>query len=100
MDEFQIVIQTLIGDYGWMIITGLVALIFKSAIENAFYGLKFMIGTEYDVDDIVTIKDRKCRIVRQGIFRTTFYTLEDNSKFHISNNKLQNHIIEKQLPKE
>lgn len=100
MEELQLAIQTFLGQYGWMFITGILALIFKSGIENAFYGLKFMIGTEYDVDDIVTIKDRRCRIVRQGVFRTTFYTLEDNSKFHIPNNKLQNHIIEKQLPKE
>lgn len=93
-------ITEFLGAYGWLFITGLFALIFKSAIENAFYGLKFMIGTEYDADDIVVIKDKKCRIVRQGIFRTTFYILENNGKFHIPNNKLQNHIIEKQLPKE
>lgn len=91
------IISTFIGQYGWVFITGIVALIFKSAIENVFYGLKFMIGTEYDVDDIVFIKDKKCRIVRQGIFKTTFYILGDNSKFHIPNNKLQNHIIEKKL---
>jgi len=100
MEEFQLVFEGLVGQYGWLIISGLIAILFKSGIENAFHGIKFMFGSEFDADDIVFISDKKSRIVRQGIFKTTFYSLDDNKVFHISNNKLQNHIIKKNLPKE
>jgi len=90
-------ITLLIGKYGWIFITGFLMLFFKGAIESLYYGVRFMIGNEYNVDDIVYFNDKKCRIIRMSIYRTTFYMIDETRKFHIPNNKLQNHIIEKEL---
>lgn len=100
MKELETIIQEFIGNYGWMFITGLLLLMFRNAIENAFYGLLFIIGNNYNVDDIVYINNEKCRIIRQGIFNTIFYSLDDNKKFRVSNNRLRTIIIKKELPKE
>lgn len=90
-------ISILIGKYGWMFITMFLMLFFKGAIESLYYGIRFMIGNEYNIDDIVYVNNKKCRIIRMGIYRTTFYVMDEPRKFHIPNNKLQNHIIEKEL---
>jgi hypothetical protein len=74
-------------------------LVFKNTIESIFYGIKFFIGNDYNVDDIVYVNNKKCRIIRQSIFKTTFYIIESYRKFMVSNNKLDNYLIEKELIK-
>lgn len=88
-----------IGKYGWLFLTGFLMFFFKSAIESLFYGIKFMFGNEYNVDDIIYINNKKCRIVRQGLYRTTFYIIDEPKKFHIPNHRLQYFIIEKEIQK-
>lgn len=90
-------VSKFIGYYGWVFITGFLLFFFKGAIESLYFGLRFIMGNEYNVDDVVYINKKKCRITRMGIYRTTFYILDEPRKFHIPNNKLQNHIIEKEL---
>jgi hypothetical protein len=90
-------IALLFAKYGWLFITGFLMFFFKGAIENLYYGVRFMMGSEYNVDDIVYVNQKKCRIIRMGIYRTKFYVIDEPRKFHIPNNKLQNHIIEKEL---
>jgi len=90
-------ITKLIGEYGWLILSGFLIIIFKNTIENIFYGLRFFFGNDYNPDDIVYIHGKKCRIIRQNIFRTTFYIISENKKFHISNDRLEDYIIEKEL---
>lgn len=90
-------IGLLFAKYGWMFITGFLMFFFKGAIENIYYGVRFMMGSDYNVDDIVYINKKKCRIVRISIYRTTFYVVDEPRKFHIANNKLHNYIIEKEL---
>jgi hypothetical protein len=87
----------LIGKYGWLLLTGFLMFFFKGAIESLYYGVRFMLGNEYNVDDIVYVNGKKCRIIRMGIYKTTFYVIDEPIKFHIPNNKLQNYIIEKEL---
>lgn len=72
-------------------------LFFKGAIESLYYGVRFMFGNEYNVDDIVYVNSKKCRITRMGIYRTTFYIIDEPRKFHIPNARLQYYIIEKEL---
>lgn len=90
-------ISLLFAKYGWMAITMFLMFFFKGAIESLYYGIRFMLGSEYNIDDIVYVNEKKCRIIRMGIYRTTFYMIDEPKKFHITNNKLQNHIIEKEL---
>ena len=44
-------VTTLLGNYGWMFIAGMIMLLFRSTIENAVAGLMVFIGSDYDEDD-------------------------------------------------
>ena len=44
-----------IGEWGWLTIAALVGLAFKDAINNFFSGLKFLMGTDFDIDDVVFV---------------------------------------------
>lgn len=71
----------------------------KDMIQNFFIGLQFLWGHDFDVDDIVYIKgNKKARIVRQSIWKTTFYVFPHQRKFIIPNSLLWKLDIEKQLP--
>ena len=71
----------------------------KDLIQNFFIGLQFLWGHDFDVDDIVYIKgNKKARIVRQNIWKTTFYVFPHQRKFIIPNSMLWKLDIEKQLP--
>ena len=85
------------SDYGWIAITTFLLFFFKNMIENLYYGMRFLLGNEFNVDDIVHLNNKKCRIVRQSILKTTFYIIDENRKFHIENGRLHYYIIEKEL---
>ena len=102
-------IQELIGNYGWLFLAGIAVLIFRSAIEGIVEGLKVFIGKDLNTDDVVTLDSRPARVVRVGIFKTTFFVynigcvdgkpyIKGGSKMQIQNSVLKNHTIEKPLP--
>ena len=97
VENMEQYLTTIMGKYGWLLLTGFLMLFFKGAIESLYFGVRFMIGSEYNIDDIVYINGKKCRIIRMGLYRTTFYVVDEPRKFHIANNKLHNYIIEKEL---
>ncbi|MAZ31217.1 MAG: hypothetical protein CMP57_03880 [Flavobacteriales bacterium] len=84
------------------VVFGLVSLlgfIFKDAIQNFFIGVQFLWGHDFDVDDIVYIKGvKKARIVRQNIWKTTFYVYPHDRKFIVPNSMLWKLEMEKELP--
>ena len=96
VEEF---IRYLFGSYGWMVISGFVLLLFKNTIESILNGMKFFFGNDYNIDDIVYVNNKKCRIIGQTLFKTTFYIMDENRKFQLSNYKLNEIIIEKELNK-
>jgi len=88
-----------IGEWGWLTIAALAGLAFKDAIANFFSGMKFLMGTDFDIDDVVYIKGtKKARIVRQTIWKTTFYVYGHGRKFVVPNSSLWSLQIEKDLP--
>ena len=88
-----------IGQWGWLTIVALVTLAFKDTINNFFKGLQFLWGTDFDIDDVVYINGtKKARIVRQTIWKTTFYVYGHGRKFIVPNNALWSLKIEKDLP--
>ena len=107
--EIQGQIESLIGNYGWMFITGILLLLFRSAIEGVVEGLKVFLGNDLNTDDVIIINDRPARVVRVGIFKTIFFVYEvdtvdgkpyvkSGNKMAIQNDKLKDYIIEKPLP--
>jgi len=99
-ESIRTAVETLLGQWGWLIGAGIFSLAFKDAIANTWQGIKFLWGNDFNVDDIVYINGvKKARIVRQGIYKTTFYLYDHNRKFIVPNDRLWSLHIEKDLPK-
>ena len=97
------------GNYGWMIITGVFLLLFRSAIEGFVEGFKVFVGNDLNTDDVITINGQPARVVRVGIFKTIFFVYEigcadgkpyvkGGSKMAVQNDKLKDFEIKKPLP--
>jgi small-conductance mechanosensitive channel len=88
-----------IGEWGVFALSAFLGFAAKDAIKNFFLGLQFLWGHDFDVDDIVFIKGvKKARIVRQNIWKTTFYVFPHDRKFIVPNSLLWKLELEKQLP--
>ena len=95
----------LIGKYGWMFLAGVAVLLFRTTIETSVAGLMIFMGNDYNEDDVVEVDGKPSRIVRVGMWSTTFFTYDvrdgiivGGSKLVIQNDKLKDLKIEKPLP--
>lgn len=96
MQEF---ITNYIGNWGWLTVVAIVTFAFKDTVQNFFIGIQFLWGNDFNIDDIVYINGmKKARIVRQTIWKTTFYVYDHNRKFIVPNNMIWRLDIEKDLP--
>lgn len=98
-------IKTLIAEYSWLFIVGVLSLLFRTTIESFVSGLMIFMGNDYNEDDVVEVDGKPGRIVRCGIWSTTFFTYDivdgiivGGSKLVIQNSKLKDIKIEKPLP--
>tara|TARA_Y100001963_G_C6457517_1_gene298618 strand:- start:110 stop:475 length:366 start_codon:yes stop_codon:yes gene_type:complete len=102
-------IEILIGQYGWLIITGFLFLIGRQTIESAIEALKVFLGNDLNTDDVIIFDNRPARVVRVGIWKTILFVYEvgcakgkayvkGGNKVAIQNDKLKDHLIEKPLP--
>jgi small-conductance mechanosensitive channel len=97
--------ENLIGEYGWLFLTGVIALLFQSTIQEAVDGLMVFLGNDYNEDDVVEVDGDPGRIVRVGMWKTTFFiyhvvggNIVGGSKLVVANSKLKDLKIEKPLP--
>jgi small-conductance mechanosensitive channel len=94
-------INQYIAEWGWLIIVATAGLVLKDTIKNLFIGLQFLWGNDFNIDDTVYINgNKKARIVRQNIWKTTFYVYDHHRKFIVPNNMLWELHLEKDLPSE
>ena len=103
--EFQSMVSELLGRYGWLFIVGVMTLLFRSTIEKFVAGFIIFRGNDYNEDDVVEVDGKPGRIVRVGIWSTTFFTYDivdgiivGGAKLVIQNDKLKDIKIEKPLP--
>ena len=94
----------ILGEYGWLFIVGILTLLFRSTIEKLVAGLMIFMGNDYNEDDVVEVDGKPGRIVRVGIWSTTFFTYDvrdgiivGGAKLVIQNDKLKDIKIEKPL---
>ena len=107
------IIEHLLGEYSWLIITGFVLLIARSTIESVISGLKIFLGDDLNTDDVIIIningESRPARVVRVGLWKTILFVYEvgcadgkayvkGGNKVAIQNDTLKDYIIEKPLP--
>ena len=95
----------MIGKYGWMFLAGAAVLLFRTTIETSVAGLMIFMGNDYNEDDVVEVDGKPSRIVRVGMWSTTFFTYDvrdgiivGGSKLVVQNIKLKDLKIEKPLP--
>ena len=93
-------IKEYIGTWGWLFILATITFAFKNTVQNFFIGIQFLWGNDFNVDDMVYIKgNKRARIVRQTVWKTTFYVFSHKRKFVVPNNMLWRLELEKELPK-
>ena len=104
-DLIQEQVTGLIGKYGWMFGAGAAILLFRQTIESFVAGLMIFMGNDYNEDDVVEVDGKPSRIVRVGMWSTTFFTYDvrdgiivGGSKLVVQNVKLKDLKIEKPLP--
>ena len=104
-EQVQSMVSELLGKYGWLFIVGVLTLLFRSTIEKFVAGLFIFMGNDYNEDDVVEVDGKPGRIVRCGIWSTTFFTYDirdgiivGGAKLVVQNDKLKDIKIEKPLP--
>ena len=104
-NEIQNQVSLILGEYGWLFIVGVLTLLFRSTIEKFVAGFMIFMGNDYNEDDVVEVDGKPGRIVRCGVWSTTFFTYDvvdgiivGGSKLVIQNDKLKDIKIEKPLP--
>ena len=98
-------IENLIGEYGWLLLSGILVLLFQSTIQEAVDGIMIFLGNDYNEDDVVEVDGAPGRIVRVGMWKTVFFIYHvvngkvvGGSKLVVTNSKLKDLKIEKPLP--
>ena len=87
-----------IGQWGWLFVVAVTSFAFKDTVTNFFIGIQFLWGNDFNVDDIVYIRGTKrSRIVRQNLWKTTFYVYGHKRKFVVPNKNLWKLDIEKEI---
>ena len=98
-------IENLIGEYGWLLLSGILVLLFQSTIQEAVDGIMVFLGNDFNEDDVVEVDGAPGRIVRVGMWKTVFFIyhvvngkIVGGSKLVVANSKLKDLKIEKPLP--
>ena len=104
-EQIQNQVSLLIGKYGWLFLVVVLTLLFRSTIEKLVAGFIIFRGNDYNEDDVVEVDGKPGRIVRCGVWSTTFFTYDirdgiivGGAKLVIQNDKLKDLKIEKPLP--
>ena len=104
-EQVQSMVSEILGKYGWLFIVGVLTLLFRSTIEKLVAGYFVFMGNDYNEDDVVEVDGKPGRIVRVGIWSTTFFTYDvrdgiivGGAKLGVQNDKLKDLKIEKPLP--
>ena len=104
-EQVQSMVSEMLGKYGWLFIVGVLTLLFRSTIEKFVAGLMIFMGNDYNEDDVVEVDGKPGRIVRCGMWSTTFFTYDvrdgiivGGAKLVVQNDKLKDLKIEKPLP--
>ena len=107
-EELQKQAEGLLGNWVWLLVTGVAFLLFKSTLEGITEGLKVFLGKDIKTDDVVILDGRPARVIRVGIWKTTFFAydigmadgkpyVKGGTKIQIQNDKLKEHVIERPL---
>ena len=95
--QAETLVQQLLGEYGWLMLAGLFAILAKDVMMNFAQAIMVFAGSSFNNDDIIYISGRQARIVRVGVRSTTFYMTDRKTKMVVPNEQLKQLTIEKTL---
>jgi len=97
-EEIIKIVEELIGGYGLVFLVAFVTFMFRDFVTNLAAGIMFMLGSDFNTDDVVWIGGtKKARIVRQTPTKTVFHLLETDRKLIVPNVDLYKLRVEKAL---
>ena len=107
-EELQKQAEGILGNWLWLFLSGIAFLLFKSTIESVVEGIKVFLVKDINTDDVVILDDRPARVIRVGLWKTTFFAydigtangkpfVKGGTKIQIQNDKLKDHTIERPL---
>ena len=107
-EELQNQAEGILGNWVWLFVSGVALLLFKSTIETVVEGMKVFLGKDLNTDDVVVLDGRPARVIRVGMWKTTFFAydigtangkpfVKGGTKIQIQNDKLKEQMIEKPL---
>ena len=107
-EELQKQAEGFLGNWVWLFVSGVALLLFQSPIESGVESIKIFAGKDLNTDDVVILDDRPARVIRVGLWKTTFFAydigvangkpyVKGGTKVQIQNDKLKDHIIERPL---
>ena len=108
-EQLQSQAEGILGYWAYILISVVAFLLFRSSIESISESIKVFWGKDLNTDDVVILDGRPARVVRVGLWKTTFFVYEvgtangkpyvkSGNKLRIQNTEVKHHIIEKPLP--
>ena len=106
--ELQKQAESILGYIMYFLLSGIVLILVKSTLESMVESIKIFWGKDLNTDDVVVLNGRPARVVRVGMWKTTFFAydigvangepyVKGGTKIQIQNDKLKDQIIEKPL---
>jgi hypothetical protein len=99
-------IKKLFADNTWLFVVGIIGLMFQSTIQKTVAALFIFLGNDYHEDDIILLNGKPARIVRVGLWKSTFFLynikngiVTGGTKLVIQNERLSSMNLEKPLQK-
>ena len=107
--ELQKQAEGILGYIVYFLLSGIVLILAKSTLESIVESIKVFWGKDLNTDDVVILNGRPARVVRVGMWKTTFFVYEvdtangkpyvkSGNKLQIQNDRLKDQVIEKPLP--
>ena len=107
-DQLQTQAEGILGYIAYFLLSGIVLILAKSTLESMVESIKVFWGKDLNTDDVVILNGRPARVVRVGMWKTTFFAydigmangepyVKGGTKIQIQNDKLKDHVIERPL---
>ncbi len=107
-EQLQKQVEGFLGNWMWLLVSGIALLLFKSTIESIVESIKIFWGKDLNTDDVVILDGRPARVIRCGFWKCTFFCydigtangkpyVKGGTKVQIQNDKLKDHVIERPL---
>ena len=108
-EQLQAQAEGILGYIAYFLLSGMVLILAKSTLESIVDSIKVFWGKDLNTDDVVILNGRPARVVRVGMWKTTFFVYEvgtangkpyvkSGNKVQIQNTEVKHQIIEKPLP--